>query len=107
MPWRDLPGDDDSITPLASAINAIAGRLGAPDAAEIMVVFGVWDDAVGPQVAEHAQPAAIKKGALIVEVDDTRWATQLKWLAPQVLKQLNEALGKEVIEKLEIRRTLS
>ncbi len=101
--WRDFPKDEDSITPLKTAINSIATRLGAATTSEIAVVFGVWDDAVGAQIAAHAKPSAIKHGVLVVEVDDNRWATQLKWMTAQVTEQLNSALGHDAINGLEIK----
>lgn len=62
-----------------------------------------WPEVVGESVASHATPVAVRNGALIVEVDDPAWATQLRWLGADLLARLRDAVGGPVAERLEIR----
>lgn len=62
-----------------------------------------WREVVGEQVAAHAKPVAVRDNALVVEVDDPVWATQLRWLGNDLLARLAEALGRPVAERVEIR----
>lgn len=66
-------------------------------------VLEVWREVVGESVAGHAQPVAVRKGTLVVDVDDPVWATQLRWLGDDLLGRLAEAVGSPVAERLEIR----
>ncbi len=56
-------------------------------------VIGRWAELVGPEVAEHTTPESFAEGRLTVRTDSTAWATQLKLLAPTLVRRLNEELG--------------
>ena len=69
----------------------------------LSIVLSHWRDVVGEQVAGHAKPVAVRNGALVVEVDDPVWATQLRWLGDDLLRRLADAVGSPVAERVEIR----
>lgn len=56
-------------------------------------VFGRWAELVGAELAQHCTPVSFADGKLTVQTDSTAWATQLRLLAPQLVKRLNEELG--------------
>lgn len=66
-------------------------------------VFGRWEEIVGPQVAPHVRPVGFSDGELIVEADSPAWATQMRLLAPQVLKRLGEELGAGTVRHVKVR----
>ena len=68
----------------------------------VHAVFGRWAELVGPQVADHSTPESFEDGRLVVRTDSTAWATQLKLLAAQVVKRLNEELGHGTVVHLEV-----
>jgi predicted nucleic acid-binding Zn ribbon protein len=57
-----------------------------------------WDFAAGRAVAEQTRVIAYEKQALLVEVPDANWRTQLYAMAPQFLARLNQFLRVEGIE---------
>ncbi|WP_235735725.1 DUF721 domain-containing protein [Nocardioides alcanivorans] len=59
----------------------------------VHAVFGRWAQLVGDDVAQHCSPVSFADGKLTVQTDSTAWATQMKLLAPQLVKRLNEELG--------------
>lgn len=65
-------------------------------------VFGRWPELVGPEVAAHATPESFAEGRLVVRTDSTAWATQLRLLAPTVLRRLNEELGRGTVTLIEV-----
>ena len=65
-------------------------------------VFGRWPDIVGAEVAQHCQPVAFADGKLVVRAGSTAWATQLRLLAPTLVKRLNEELGHGSVTIIEI-----
>lgn len=65
-------------------------------------VFGRWPEIVGDDVAQHCQPVAFADGRLVVRADSTAWATQLKYLAPTLVRRLNEELGHGSVTVIEI-----
>jgi predicted nucleic acid-binding Zn ribbon protein len=66
-------------------------------------VLGRWDQVVGPDVAAHSAPETFADKVLTVRADSSAWATQLRWLAPTVLRRLAEEVGEGVVERLVVR----
>lgn len=66
-------------------------------------VFGRWVEIVGPQVAEHVVPETFSEGELVVTADSPVWATQMRLLAPQVLKRLGQELGAGTVRHVKVR----
>ena len=65
-------------------------------------VFGRWTELVGDEVASHCTPESFDDGRLVVRTDSTAWATQLKLLAPTVVRRLNEELGHGTVTVIEV-----
>ncbi len=65
-------------------------------------VFGRWPELVGAEVAAHCTPESFADGKLVVRTDSTAWATQLKLLAPTVVRRLNEELGHGTVALIEV-----
>jgi len=87
---------------LASALDALLDRLGAESTTAITGVFGEWPNIVGEQVAQHVTPIKLERGRLIVEIDDPSWATQMRFLEPQLVEKLNTATS-STITAIEVR----
>jgi predicted nucleic acid-binding Zn ribbon protein len=69
---------------------------------KVQSVFGRWPEIVGAEVAQHCQPTAFADGKLVVRAGSTAWATQLRLLAPTLVKRLNEELGHGSVTLIEI-----
>ena len=65
-------------------------------------VFTRWPAIVGREVAEHVTPESFVEGRLVVRTDSTAWATQMKLLAGEVVRRLNEELGDGTIEVIDV-----
>lgn len=66
-------------------------------------VFSRWEAIVGGDVARHATPESFADGRLSVRADSTAWATQLRLLAADLVRRLNEVLGDGTVERIEVR----
>jgi predicted nucleic acid-binding Zn ribbon protein len=66
-------------------------------------VFGQWEKAVGPAIALHAQPQAVRGKKLTLVVDSPAWMQQLSLLKPEILKKVNSTLGKDMIRDITLR----
>ncbi|GIF08823.1 hypothetical protein Asi03nite_63610 [Actinoplanes siamensis] len=65
-------------------------------------VLGSWEKVVGPDVAAHSRPVKLDAGVLTVEAESTAWATQLRMLTGQLLKQIAGEVGHNVVTRLNI-----
>jgi predicted nucleic acid-binding Zn ribbon protein len=95
--WRSTP------RPVKDSLEHLARRLGAPTATSLGAVFSRWEEAVGPTVAAHARPVSLSDGVLVVAVDQPGWATQLRYLADDLLARLGEVAGEGVVGRIDIR----
>jgi predicted nucleic acid-binding Zn ribbon protein len=70
-------------------------------------IVEVWDLAVGPQVAAHCQPTRLQGDALIVEVDNSAWLTELAFQEERILEGLRDRLGQSVAKHVKghVRRS--
>ena len=93
---------NNSSSSLAGALDALLDRLGAESSTAITGVFGEWPNIVGEQVAQHVTPIKLERGRLIVEIDDPSWATQMRFLEPQLVEKLN-ASTTSTITAIEVR----
>jgi len=65
-------------------------------------VFTRWDTVVGREVAQHCLPESYADTRLVVRTDSTAWATQMRLLAPTVVRRLNEELGDGTVTVIEV-----
>jgi predicted nucleic acid-binding Zn ribbon protein len=87
--------------PLSQALERLTGAL-AP-ASTLARVQEVWEDAVGPAIADAARPTAEREGVLTVVCAAAVWAQELNLMAEVMLARLNAAMGAEQIRELRCR----
>ena len=95
------PSGADRERPLEEAIAAYLHSQGHGQALVLAKVIAAWPFVVGPEIAAHAHPRALRKGTLVVAVDQPAWAAQLRFLAETVVAGLANALGDGVVQALE------
>ena len=66
-------------------------------------VFGQWERSVGPVIALHARPHAVRGKKLTLVVDSPAWMQQLSLLKPEIVEKVNRTLGKETINDITLR----
>ena len=66
-------------------------------------IFGQWEKAVGPAIARHAQPQAVRGKKLTLIVDSPAWMQQLSLLKPEIIEKVNSTLGKKTINDITLR----
>lgn len=95
--------DDRDPQLLESAMRRMIGLHGWELDLRIQAVFGRWAELVGEEVASHCAPESLSESRLVVRTDSTAWATQLKLLAPTIVKRLNVELGDGIVSVIDIQ----
>ena len=62
-----------------------------------------WNAAVGDVVAAKARPVSFRDGVLTVAVVSAPWMQQLAFLKPQLISNLNNRLGFELVRDVYLR----
>jgi len=65
-------------------------------------LFVNWENIVGANIAEHAEPIAILEGVLTIRTSSTAWATQLNLISNDVLASLQKSAPGALVERLSI-----
>jgi predicted nucleic acid-binding Zn ribbon protein len=101
----ERPGDDRTSepVPLGTSLDRVLRSLRAPAARTVKTVFSEWPAVAGPNLAAHAQPIALRDGELVIEVDDPTWASQLRWLEPELRARLETLPGAPRIDRIRFR----
>ena len=84
-------------------VGAVLGDLGLEAAARSYRVGECWEEAVGPQVASHCRPVALRGGVLEARVDSSVWCQELQLQTPEILASLRGVLGDEAPTGLRFR----
>jgi len=88
-------------------LTSTVGRLMRDQGWEVDVaVHGVmarWPAIVGPEMAEHCKPESYTDTELTVRTDSTAWATQLRLLAPDLVRRLNAELGDGTVTRVNVQ----
>ncbi|MGO9321060.1 MAG: DUF721 domain-containing protein [Solirubrobacteraceae bacterium] len=87
--------------PLATALQELTGAL-AP-ASRLARVQEIWEDAVGPAIADSARPTAERDGVLTVTCAASVWAHELDLMADALIPRLNAALAGDGVRELRCR----
>ena len=102
-PLRGAPGKDGRDPRLvADTLAALVRDRGWTQDVSVGGVIGRWRDVVGDQVADQCTPETFEDGVLLVRTDSTSWATNLKLLAPQLLRRLADDVGEDVVREVRV-----
>ena len=88
--------------PIRTVLLDGARRWGLDKPLEIARVFGSWKEMVGDQVAARCEPGSLGNGVLKVWAASAPWANELKYLAPEVIRRVNAAVGQDVVRELRV-----
>ncbi len=61
-----------------------------------------WDEVVGPRLAGASAPLSLDRGVLVVAASTGPWGAQVRFLAEEVRKRANAALGAEEVRAVRV-----
>lgn len=103
---RRAGGEADQTGRDPMLVGDTAGRLAAEhgwqDELSVAGVMARWADIAGPEVAARSTPESFADGRLVVRTDSTAWATELRRLAPDLLRRLDEEVGAGVVREVSV-----
>ena len=67
------------------------------------IACGAWKKAVGKRLGERTRAVKLVRDRLVVEVEDEIWRRNLWSLRYQILKNLEKAIGPDIVADVEFR----
>ncbi len=109
-PGRKKPAHHPNVTPgggrdpavVTSSVDRLVAMMGWRGRLTVSLVLARWEEIVGSDVAAHCQPVTFAEGELTVRADSTTWATQLRYLLPQIERRLAEEVGEGMVTAIHI-----
>lgn len=99
MPPSESSGDP---SPLNALLGGAARRFGLDDALASGALWKRWSELVGPAVAAHAQPTSLRGGVLRIRADSPVWAHEIGYLADEIKRKANAALGTTAVAEVRV-----
>lgn len=76
---------------LGEVMDALTAKMGWTSPLAKSELLASWQQIVGEDLAEHAEPIGIEDGVLTVRCDSTAWATQLRLIRTEILTRIAES----------------
>jgi predicted nucleic acid-binding Zn ribbon protein len=101
--WSGSGPDQRDPQPLGATLRTWITSAGAGADLKKATLFARWEKIVGPEVADHCSPVTLVDGELLVEAESTAWATQIRMLAPTLLRKINAEVGDRTVLRIRAR----
>lgn len=100
--WSGPAGDDRDPQAVSAALDRLVGEHGWAEDLAVHGVVARWDQLVGPDIAGHVTPEHYADGVLSVRAESTAWATQVRLLAADLVRMLNQEIGDGTVTRVEV-----
>jgi len=90
----------DSFKSLGQSLDVLISKLGLQMKMKEQKVIQNWSNIVGPQIAKIAKPEKVYDKVLHLRVANISWRTELTFQKAVLLKQIENHVGKNVINDL-------
>jgi predicted nucleic acid-binding Zn ribbon protein len=100
--WSGAGADRRDPAPAAAALEEVLAERGWQPTVAVHSVTGRWAEIVGADVAAHTRVEGFDAGVLLVRCDSTAWATQLRALAPDLMRRMAEEVGAGVVREVRV-----
>jgi predicted nucleic acid-binding Zn ribbon protein len=101
-PYRP-PDVEAGPRPIGRAFDGYLREKGLAEVSRLAELAAIWPEVVGDDIARHASPRLLRGDLLVVEVDHSAWAAELRFLAGEILKRIEETFGRPIATSLNVR----
>jgi predicted nucleic acid-binding Zn ribbon protein len=89
-------------SPIGDALGALIQRRGWEERLRGSTAANRWVEVVGDDLASRCEPVRVAGGTLVVRAESQVWATQLKYLIPQLKENATRVLGEGTIRDVRL-----
>lgn len=88
--------------PLSATLGALLVQRGWNQDVAVGGVIGRWPEIVGKDISQHCTAESFENSILVVRAHSTAWATQLKFLSPEIMRTISSEVGDGVVQEIRI-----
>jgi predicted nucleic acid-binding Zn ribbon protein len=106
--WTVPDEDTDGVhrirrpTPVGDSLGAFLDRRGWGERLRAATAWNHWDDMVGADLSARCEPVRLAGGTLVVRAESQVWATQLRYMLPQLKARVEEVLGEGSVTDIRV-----
>lgn len=106
--WTVAEEDTDGVRklsrplPIGEALDQVVRRRGWDERLRGAAAWTRWEEIVGTDMARRCEPVRLAGGVLVVRAESSVWATQLRYLVPQLRANATEVLGTGAVRSVHI-----
>lgn len=89
-------------TPLGETLAELVDRHGWTERLGASKAQARWSQIVGDELAARCEPVRLAGGTLVIRAATPAWATQLRYLVPQLLSNAEQVLGPGSVREIRI-----
>jgi predicted nucleic acid-binding Zn ribbon protein len=86
-------------------LGPVGKRLRLQDPVAAGSIWRKWPEIVGEDIARNAEPSSLKDGVLRIRTSSPTWATEMTYMAADIKRRVNEAVGKPVVVEVKVWTT--
>ena len=91
------------INQIKSVLSSIIKAYGLEKKIKEISVLTSWEEIVGENISRFAKATRIKKGVLIVSVENSTWRNELSFMKSQIIDKINKHLNEEIVKDIIFR----
>jgi predicted nucleic acid-binding Zn ribbon protein len=88
--------------PLRALLDSLGVRRGWGARLHAAKVHSCWEEIAGPALAAHTEPVRLAGGILVVRADSPAWATQVGYLAGELVERACAVLGQGQVRQVKV-----
>ncbi len=89
--------------PIGDVLKNVVEKLSQSKKQGIPEIISAWPATAGKEFTRHSKPVTLKKGTLLVLVEDSAWFYQGNLQKEKLLKALHQRIGKDIVQKISFR----
>jgi predicted nucleic acid-binding Zn ribbon protein len=101
-PDPDDPSRHTAPAPLDDVLSSLASTRGWGKRLDGAQIHTRWREIAGADLAAHVEPVRLHGGVLVLRVDSSVWATQVRYLSGELADRVNAVLGEGTVETVTI-----
>lgn len=99
----DYPKRQGDYAHIADVLTGIVKSIRKESPSDMTRVRDEWERIVDPAIAGFARPEALKNDILLVKVASSTLAHRLRFMTPDIIARLNQALGEGRITEIKYK----
>jgi predicted nucleic acid-binding Zn ribbon protein len=99
---RDGRDRSSDVVPIADILGGLLGERAMVGGLAVGRLAAGWPSVVGERLAPETAPARLEGRTLTVAVSTGPWGAQARFLAEEIRKKANEALGSDEVDRVVI-----